>query len=134
MPKASILADPRSTQSLRATRYEELRVALRERVGRIRAAMSNGAVQGFHSRVATLMDYRRERISRELGCVEKLSVELLLAVVALHREEDRPITADRLLALINEGQPIRLRTNGAVVIRLSDGQLFLDLQPPEPTS
>lgn len=91
--------------------------------------MIGAAPHGFQIRVADLMQARKERISRELQRVEKLSVELFLAEVSLHREEGRGDEADRLLALLNEGQPIRVSTDRALLIRMKDGQLFLDLQP-----
>lgn len=131
MSTASAIQVPAPTQSptpVDASRIEGLRTALQEKLGRIRSLMVASAPHGFQTRVAELMNARKERISRELGSVEKLSVELVLAEVALHRAEGRPEHADRLLAALNEGEPVHLQTSGALVIRLRDGQMFLDLE------
>lgn len=62
---------------------------------RIRFAASGD--HGFRSRVADLMGWRRERISREQNGAEKLSVELILAAAAQHDAEGHPEEADLLL-------------------------------------
>lgn len=136
MPRSSAartVAQTQSSASVEATRIArrpgELRVALRAKVERIRSAMVNAAPYGFQARVADLMEARKERISRELAAVEKLSVECLLAEIELHRAEGRDEAADSLLKAFTEGQPIHISTDRAIVVRMKDGQLFLDLQP-----
>jgi hypothetical protein len=133
MPRSSAARVPPSSQpsgGTVASRYAELRLAIADRVESLRSLMIGAAPHGFQVRVADLMQARKERISRELQRVEKLSVELFLTEVAMHREEGRPETADRLLAILNEGQPIRISTDRGIVIRLRDGQMFLDLEKP----
>jgi hypothetical protein len=98
-------------------------VTIRERIAKLRAAMVNGAPWGFQERVSSLMDWRHQRVTREVTGVEKLSVELLLAEIALHRVEGRAEEADRLLGLVNAGQTIRMSADGAAIIRMRDGQM-----------
>jgi hypothetical protein len=129
MPSAaSVAASAPATQSSVALRNQKLRVALDEKIAKIRALMVSAAPRGFQQGVADLMDARKERISRELGEVQELSVRLVLAEVALHHAEGRPEHASRLIAALNEGEPVRLQTSGALVIRMRDGQMFLDLE------
>lgn len=127
MQAASAVPPAISRQSSVAERNSKLRAALGEKLAKIRSLMVAEAPRGFQQGVAVLMEARKERISRELGGVKELSIELLLAEVALHRAEGRPEHADRLLAALNEGEPVHLQTSGALVIRLRDGQMFLDL-------
>jgi hypothetical protein len=106
-----------------ASRNPELRVSVRARVENIRAVATNVAPKGFLKRVADLMEWRKQRPTREHSGVEKYSVELLLAEIALHRAEGRTEDADRLLGLVNAGQTIRLSAEGAAIIRMRDGQM-----------
>lgn len=108
--------------------------AIKAKVESIRSLIAAEGRPGFNSDVAGRMNWRRERISREIQGVEKLSVSLLLAEIECHRAEGRDAIADRLVAAITEGQPVKIRTDRALVIRMSDGQLFLDLQDPETKS
>lgn len=112
----------------RTDRHATLAAAVEAKVEIIRTLLAAEAIPGSQSEVASRMEWRRERVSREIQGVEKLSVALFLAAIAIHRQEGRGETADRLLSAINEGQPVKLKTNGAVVIRMADGQMFLDLQ------
>lgn len=128
MTSSSLRRRPSSTPSLLASRKADLQVSIRGRVGRLRVAMVNNAPLGFQRRVADLMDWREQRPTREVTGVEKLSVELLLAEVELHRVEGRSAEAESLLALVNEGQAIHLSTDRAVVIRMKDGQMLLDFE------
>lgn len=128
MRAALALPAAAATQSSVAARNSKLRVALAAKLDAIRSLMVTAAPRGFQQGVADLMQARKERVSREIGAVEKLSLELVLAEVALHRAEGRPEHADRLLAAINEGEPLHFQTAGALVIRLRDGQMFLDLE------
>lgn len=77
-------------------------MAVVEKIGRIRSLMRDGAPHGFQQRLAVVLDIRKERISRELQSVEKLSVELVLAEIALHREEGRREQAEQILAAFND--------------------------------
>lgn len=131
MAKASVIAPPATPQFGVATRNERsatLAQAVGERVAKIRALLASEAPAGSQSDVARCMEWRRERVSREIHGVSELSLALVLGEIALHRFHGRHETADRLLSAINEGQPIKLKTSGAVVIRMADGQMFLDLQ------
>ncbi len=133
MDRASRPDVPTAPQFAVATRKDPratLATVVAGKVDEIRALMHAEAAPGFNSEVASRMNWRRERISRELADVEKLSVALFLAAVEIHREQGRGEVADRLLASLNAGQPVKLKTAGAVVIRLADGQMFLDLEAP----
>lgn len=118
--------EPQSSEtSVQPTRNFSRRV--NDRVSAIRSILYADSCRGMGAGIADRMGWRRERISRELQGTEKLSLDLFLASLELHREEGRSDVAHRLMAVINSGQPV-LSSNGAVVIRMSDGQLFLDLQ------
>jgi hypothetical protein len=109
-----------------------MRDAIAEQIDRLRAAMVNGAPSGFAHRLTDAMGERKEWRSRQVGRDgEKLSVSLLLAEVNLHRAEGRAEQADALLAILTEGEPLRLPAASAVLIRLRDGQLFFDFDAPE---
>jgi hypothetical protein len=66
------------------------------------------------------MGWRKERPTREKSGVEKLSVELVFAEVAMHEEEGRPDDATRVLAAFQRKQ--------TPVIRLRDGQYLLEFE------
>lgn len=117
-----------SSGAARIERLTTLRAEIEAGVERIRLVMIEGGPYGFQTGVAELLDIRKERVSKQLQRVENLTVELFLAEVALHRFEGRDETADRLLAALTAGQPIQMRTKGAVVIRLSDGQIALNFE------
>ena len=135
MPKVSPIAaqsEPKSSgasgAASRNKRSAIFAAAINAKVEEIRVLVANEATHGFNADLAAAMLWRRERISREIQGVEKLSVALFLAEVQGHREAGRDAVADRLVSIINNGQPMTIRTDRAVVIRISDGQMFLDLQ------
>ena len=105
-----------------------MRLAIDARIERIRADLVNLAPYGFQARVATVIRARSERVSREIQRAADLTLRVFLAEIQLHREEGRAEAADRLLAALNEGQPIRLSTDRALLIRMKDGQMFMDFQ------
>jgi hypothetical protein len=110
--------------------YEAMRLAIDARIEVIREDLANLAPYGFQARVASVIRARKERVSREIQRAADLTLRVFLAEIQLHREEGRGTEADRLLAALNEGQPIRLSTDRGIVIRLRDGQMFLDLEKP----
>jgi hypothetical protein len=93
---------------------------VRARVEDVRRALVKTAPHGFQCRVASVMGWRKERPTREKSGVEKLSVELVLAEVAMHEEEGRPDDATRVLAAFQRKQ--------TPVIRLRDGQYLLEFE------
>lgn len=104
----------------------ELRV--NERVARLRVRMIQLAPVGFQKRVADGMRWRKQRPTRGVTGVEKLSVPLFLAELELHREEGRTEAASELVGIVAEGQTIRLAADHGASIRMSGGQLLLDLE------
>lgn len=115
-PQSSVASGRRDSQHRPATASR-----VGARIEAVRALMVNTAPTGFQQKVADLMEWRKERISREKQGTEKLSVELLLAEIELHREQGRDAEADALIAALTADQPRR-----TPVIRLRDGQYLLE--------
>ena len=74
----------------------------------LRSLISADAPHGFNSDIAARMGWRKERVSRELSGVEKLSVELLLAAIEAHARAGRRDMADRIIRSLLVGQTVRL--------------------------
>lgn len=123
MTRASVLPIPAATSNAVAARNDRLASVasgVRDRVDAVRLAIHNAAPAGFQGRVAKVMGWRKERPSREHTGVEKLSVDLVLAEVAMHEEEGRPDEATKILATFQRKQ--------TPVIRLRDGQYLLEFE------
>ncbi len=118
-----------ATQSCVATRNKATRnicESVAARVAALRKVISQGAPRGFFSRICEEMEWKRQRPSREVGKVEKFSVELLLAAVDLHEAEGRPDQAAALMEAIERHLHRPISTTGAIVIQMKDGQLLLN--------
>lgn len=103
-----------------AARPEAFRERVRERTEKVRRAVLDAALYGFNQRVASLMEWRKERLSREQNGSDRLTVELVLAEALAHEEEGRPQSAAKILEAFQRKQ--------TPVIRLRDGQYLLEFE------
>lgn len=103
-----------------AVRRDTFSANVHERTEKVRQAVLDGAVYGFGQRIANLMDWRKERLSREHNGSDRLTVELVLAEAVAHEEQGRPETAAKILAAFQRKQ--------TPVIRLRDGQYLLEFE------
>lgn len=118
--RGAIAATTPKSVATRNERSATLCERVHARVDDVRRALVTSAPHGFQVRVAAVMGWRKERPTREKSGVEKLSVELVFAEVAMHEEEGRPDDATRVLAAFQRKQ--------TPVIRLRDGQYLLEFE------
>lgn len=131
MVAASLAAAVPATQFPGATRKERLanlRGWTAAKVTKIRTGLSNLAPRGLATDLAEAMEWRAERRSRELGAVEKLSIEDYIGEIGIHIIDGRQEAVDVLVGALLEG----IRTSeipiepGSVIRAFGrNGQLFL---------
>ena len=130
MRTASVVSSLPATQGSVASRKEP-RATLCVRVEAIDEALRREIVarlrQTMRAQICESLGWRPERISRELGRVEKLSTALVTAVVETLHDANLVEDADAILSLFASHRS-KIQTTGAVVIEMKNGQLVFNFE------